>query len=135
MIDGLRGSLDFRTGAWQGYQDTDVVAIIDLGKIRHFETVTVNFLQDQESWIFFPTEVECWVAPGRTFYKNLPPQTIEAEVRSDTPEVKTITFKMGGYSSRYIKIIAKNLGNLPSWHIGAPSNGKAWIFIDEIEIK
>ncbi len=105
------------------------------GKIRPFETVTVNFLQNQGSWIFFPTKVECWVAPGRTFYKNLPPQTIEAEVRSDTPEIKTITFHMNGYSSRYIKIIAKNLGDLPSWHLGAPHNGKSWIFIDEIEIK
>ncbi|PHS60830.1 MAG: glycosyl hydrolase family 92 [Flavobacterium sp.] len=135
LIDGIRGSLDFRTGAWQGYQNTDVVAIIDLGKIRPFETITVNFLQDQGSWIFFPTEVECWVAPRNIFYKNLPPQTIKAELRSDTPEVKTITFNMGGYSSRFIKIIAKNLGDVPSWHLGAPDNGKAWIFIDEIEIK
>ncbi len=36
LIDGLRGSLDFRTGAWQGYQDTDVIAIIDLGENSPF---------------------------------------------------------------------------------------------------
>ena len=135
LIDGLRGSLDFRTGAWQGYQDTDVIAIIDLGSVMSFETVTINFLQDQGSWIFYPTQIECYVAPGKTFYKNLPKQIINAEVRSDKPEIKTITFNMGGYSSRYIKIVAKNLGSLPKWHLGAPSNGKAWIFIDEIEIK
>ncbi len=135
LIDGLRGSLDFRTGAWQGYQDTDVIAIIDLGSIKPFETVTINFLQDQRSWIFFPSEVECWVAPGKTFYKNLPKQIIKAEKPSENAEIKTITFNMNGYSSRYIKIKAKNIGDLPNWHLGAPSNGKAWIFVDEIEIK
>jgi hypothetical protein len=42
---------------------------------------------------------------------------------------------MGGYSARYVKIVAKNLGDLPEWHLGYPYNGKAWIFVDEIEIK
>ncbi len=135
LIDGIRGSKDFRTGAWQGYQDTDVVAIIDLGSIQPFETVEVSFLQDQRSWIFFPTEVECYVAPGKTFHKSLPTQKIEAELPSSETEIKTITFNMGGYSSRYIKIVAKNLGDLPKWHLGAPHQGKAWVFIDEITVK
>jgi predicted alpha-1,2-mannosidase len=135
LIDGIRGAKDFRTGAWQGYQDTDVIAIIDLGSIKSFETIEVSFLQDQRSWIFFPTEVECYVSPGKTFYKNLPPQKIAAEVASSETEIKTITFNMEGYSSRYIKIVAKNLGDLPPWHLGAPHNGKAWVFIDEITVK
>ncbi len=135
LIDGIRGSRDFRTGAWQGYQDTDVVAIIDLGSIQAFETIEVSFLQDQRSWIFYPTEVECYVAPGKTFYKNLPAQKIEAEIPSSETEIKTLRFKMGGYGARYIKIVAKNLGDLPEWHLGAPHQGKAWVFIDEITVK
>ena len=135
LIDGIRGTRDFRTGAWQGYQDNDVVAIVDLGSIKPIETITVNFLQDQGSWIFYPTEVECYVSPGKTFYKNLPPQKIASEVRSEESELKSIRFDMKGYSSRYVKIVAKNLGDLPSWHLGAPFKGKAWIFVDEIEIK
>jgi predicted alpha-1,2-mannosidase len=135
LIDGIRGARDFRTGAWQGYQDEDVIAIVDLGSIKPIETISVNFLQDQGSWIFYPTEVECYVSPGKTFYKNLPPQKIAAEVRADEAEIRTIEFDMKGYSSRYIKIVAKNLGDLPPWHLGAPFKGKAWIFVDEIEVK
>ena len=135
LIDGIRGSKDFRTGAWQGYQDTDVVAIIDLGSVQPFETVEVSFLQDQRSWIFYPTEVECYVAPGNTFHKNLPSQKIEAKVASSETEIKTLRFNMGGYSARYIKIVAKNLGDLPKWHLGSPHQGKAWVFIDEITVK
>jgi predicted alpha-1,2-mannosidase len=135
LIDGIRGSSDFRTGAWQGYQDTDVVAIVDLGRIRPIDSISVNFLQDQGSWIFYPTEVECYIAPGKTFYKNLPPQKIDATKPSNDSEIKTLHFEMSGYSARYIKIVAKNLGDLPKWHLGSQVNGKAWIFVDEIEIK
>ena len=134
LIDGIRGSKDFRTGAWQGYWGKDVIAVVDLGSIKPIETISVNFLQDQGSWIFYPSEVECYVSPSRTFYKNLPPQKINAGVRSDDPEIKTLTFNMGGYSSRYIKIVAKNFGKLPEWHLGGPE-GDAWIFVDEITVK
>ena len=37
--------------------------------------------------------------------------------------------------ARYIKVLAKNYGDVPKWHLGAPFNGKAWIFVDEIQIK
>ncbi len=135
LIDGIRGSKDYRTGAWQGYQDADLIAIIDLGSIQAFETVELSFLQDQRSWIFFPTEVTCYVAPEKIFSKNVPAQIIAAEVPSSEIEIKTIRFNTEGQSSRYIKIVAKNLGDLPNWHLGSPYKGKAWIFIDEITIK
>ena len=37
--------------------------------------------------------------------------------------------------ARYVKVIARNFGKLPEWHIGHPYNGEAFIFIDEIIIK
>ena len=135
LIDGIRGSRDFRTGAWQGYQDTDLIAIVDLGSVKSIEKISINFLQDQRSWIFYPTEVECYVSPEKTFSKNLLAQKIASETPSGDSEIKTIQFDMKGNSSRYVKIVAKNLGDLPKWHLGAPFNGKAWIFVDEIEIK
>ena len=135
LIDGIRGSKDYRTGAWQGYQDADLIAIIDLGSIQAFEAVELSFLQDQRSWIFFPTEVTCYVAPEKIFSKNIPAQIIATEVPSSEIEIETIRFNTEGQSSRYIKIVAKNLGDLPNWHLGSPYNGKAWIFIDEITIK
>lgn len=33
LIDGIVGTEDFRTGTWQGYFDTDLIAIVDLGKL------------------------------------------------------------------------------------------------------
>ena len=35
---------------------------------------------------------------------------------------------------RYVKIIAKKMGELPDWHLGYPHDGRSWIFADEITI-
>ncbi|MEM7085199.1 MAG: GH92 family glycosyl hydrolase [Bacteroidota bacterium] len=136
LIDGIKGARDFRTGAWQGYQDQDVIAIVDLGKVRPIGTINVNFLQDQRSWIFLPTEVECYVSDNpRNFYKSLPKSEFKAKDPSDEIKIENASFNMQNYSARYVKIVAKNIGPVPEWHLGFPYDGKAWIFIDEIEIK
>ena len=37
-------------------------------------------------------------------------------------------------SFRYLKVVAKTLGELPEWHLGAEHQGSSWIFADEILI-
>lgn len=136
LIDGIKGSRDFRTGAWQGYQDEDVIAIVDLGIVKPINSIVVNFLQDQRSWIFLPTEVECYVSDNpRTFYKSLPKTEFNSAAASEEIKIESARFAMNNYSARYVKIVAKNLGPVPDWHLGHPYDGKAWIFIDEIEIQ
>jgi len=135
LIDGIRGSSDFKTGSWQGYQNTDLIATIDLGSTESIQTVEVNFLQDQRSWIFYPTEVECYVAVDDTFRKISPTYKIDSQQASSETKIKTVRFKIEETNPRYVKIIAKNLGDLPVWHLGAPYQGKAWIFVDEIIVK
>ena len=135
LIDGIFGSADFRTGAWQGYQDQDVIATVDLGSLQPISNIRVNFLQDQRSWIFFPTEVACYVSDQPNgYFKELGVRPVNSAERSDEVEIRSFKFPMNGYRGRYIKLVARKLGDLPEWHLGAPYNGKAWIFIDEIEI-
>lgn len=57
LIDGQRGKLAWRTGGWQGYQDTDFVATIDLLEIKDIHTIGAGFLQDARSWIWSPIDV------------------------------------------------------------------------------
>lgn len=136
LIDGIVGTKDYRTGTWQGYWDEDVIVVVDLGKVKPIETIDVNFLQDQRSWIFYPTEIECYVSdnPNR-FYKSLPVQKIDTTQPDENVEIKKVSFSMRGYSARYVKIVAKKLQGLPKWHLGYKDGGKPWIFVDEIVIK
>ncbi len=136
LIDGIFGTLDFRTGTWQGYWDEDVIATVDLGKMKSIEKVKVNFLQDQRSWIFLPTQIECLVSTdGKTFNsieKGF--RTIDAAKPSEEVTIDSHQFLVFPNKVRYVKIIAKKLGELPEWHLGYPHDGRSWIFIDEISI-
>lgn len=129
LIDGIHGANDFRTGTWQGYHDLDLKATVNLGSSKKVKTVSVNFLQDQRSWIFYPTEVICSVSENGTDFTELPIKKIEAEKPSEETEIKTIQFEINK-NIQFIKIIAKNFGDLPKEHLGF--GGKAWLFVDEI---
>ncbi|WP_431108530.1 GH92 family glycosyl hydrolase [Winogradskyella poriferorum] len=135
LIDGIRSTKNYRTGSWQGYHNTDLVATVDLGRQKAINTISVNFLQDQGAWIFYPTEVECYVSKDGKNYKALPFQKINTSERNNDIEIKTVEFKIPTTEYKYVKIIAKKLGELPEWHLGYPMDGRSWIFADEISIK
>jgi len=130
LIDGIRGGLDFRTGEWQGYQDTDLIAIIDLGKIKNITKIGAGFLQDVSPWILFPPKVEFWVSTNGKNYKQV------SVVKNDIPRnkwgamKKDFIFEINKLNARYIKVVVHKPGNLPEWHPGA--GNPAFFFIDEI---
>lgn len=134
LIDGIRGTRDFRTGTWQGYHDRDVVATIDLGKVQDINEVTANFLQDQGSWIFYPTTVTIAGSVNGKQFTTLKTYTVQATDRDDEAQIKSFSFQ-GDSTYRYIKLTAKKLGKLPDWHLGYPLDGRSWIFIDEIDVR
>ena len=132
LIDGNFGSNDFRTGTWQGYQGVDIDITVDLGRVQTVSEVSINFLEDQRSWIFLPTAVELALGldeQTKTIDKiELP----EITPRKESMQ-KTIRFSLDGSLQRYIHLKAKNFGTLPPWHLGY--GGEAWLFADEITIK
>jgi predicted alpha-1,2-mannosidase len=133
LIDGILGAEDFRTGTWQGYFDTDVVAIVDLGKETLIYNVKVSFLRDQRSWIFLPTEVEIYKSKDGVNYELETNWSFKNIENTDEVKIETVHVSKLG-EARYIKIIAKKLGKLPTWHLGAKDDGRSWLFVDEIQI-
>lgn len=130
IIDGLRGDVNFRLGGWQGYQDTDFEAVVDLGSEKNITTLGAGFLQDARSWIWMPKFVEFSVsADGKVFEKV---GRIENQVAENDMlvQVKDMILNIVKDRVRYVKIFAKNIGTIPQWHPGAGDQG--FIFIDEI---
>jgi len=135
LIDGILGTEDFRTGTWQGYWNEDVIATVDLGNVKGINRIEMNFLQDQKSWIFLPTEIELLVSKDGQNYKSIHHQKIKATTPLDKPEIFHFAHVFKLKEFRYVKVIAKKLGKLPEWHLGHAHDGRSWIFIDEIEVK
>ena len=134
LIDGILGTEDFRTGTWQGYSDTDVHAIVDLGKVKQINNVKLSFLRDQRSWIFLPKDLKIATSSDGVNFKKYKDWKFKPPTNTDDIKIETMDFSKST-KARYIKVLAKNYGDVPKWHLGAPFNGKAWIFVDEIQIK
>ena len=134
LIDGIYGSENWRKGEWQGYQNQDFEAIIDLQKETSISGISSNFLQDTRAWILMPTQIEFYVSNDNESFKKLATVLNKINAKDYAVQIQKLTAKVSA-NGRYIKVIAKNFGKLPEWHQGFPYKGDAFIFIDEIEIK
>ena len=132
LIDRLKGSNNFRTGFWQGYQGQDVEAIVDLRKVENVSTISAGFLQDNRSWIWYPKEVTFYVSTDGMNYTKIKNIKNNFSLKQEGSFTKEFGLKTN-INTRYVKMIAKNFGICPEWHLGA--GGKSWIFIDEITIE
>jgi hypothetical protein len=119
LIDGIRGTMNWTDGAWQGYWEKDLEAVVDLGKVQRVSKVGAGFLQDIGSWIWFPHRVEIELSVDGKNFKlaaYMPREGSETTIRNF---VQTITPQ----DARYVRLRARHAGK------------NTWIFADEILIE
>lgn len=135
LIDGIRsGSTDFRSGDWQGFEGVDAKGILNFEKPQTVRKISVSCLQDEHSWIFFPTEFQVFTSedgmnfkPNGTIQNSVSPAKKGNLTQNMTVEFNTSTpFKA-------IKFVIKNRQTCPEGHISAGE--RAWIFLDEVVVE
>ncbi len=132
LVDGIRGTEDFRLGAWQGYEGNNLDAVIDLGTSKTITDVALGCLQDINSWIFFPTQVKFSFSENQTTWTDSTVIKNDVSPKSETIERKGFGKAIQNIQARYIRIEGINVGICPPWHKGA--GNKAWLFVDEITV-
>jgi sialate O-acetylesterase len=133
LVDGLKGSLNFHDGLWQGFEGKNLDVTIDLGERMAITTITSGYLQNIDSWIFLPKRVEYSVSTdGQTFasvaslVNPVPDSSIGVFRRDFSSSISNIV-------ARYIKVHAESIKECPAWHPG--KGGGAWLFVDEIVVE
>jgi alpha-N-acetylglucosaminidase len=133
LVDGIKGSMLHKDGKWLGYDGEDMTAVLDLKRECNIHSVTINFLENQSSWIFFPAGFEVFISEdGKDFQpagknmNNIPKQT-------DDNATKEISVQIPNKKARFIKVFVKNTAVCPKWHVGAGK--KTWMFMDEIIVE
>lgn len=131
LVDGVRDDGPDRDDArWLGWEGTDMVATIDLGREDTLSALTIGVNNDQDSWIYAPKKIRVWVSDdGQAFREIMDPLQVPA---SEKP-VLTLHIPMGGARGRYVRIAAVPLDKIPE---GRPGAGHpAWLFVDEISLQ
>jgi arylsulfatase len=134
LIDGDRGTMDHTDGVWQGFEEVDLVAEIDLGEGMHLGGVTAGFIENQSARVFLPTRVEIAISQDGANYTVVEETQTGGENLSIAPRIKDIAAAVDSSTLvRYIRLTAANVGTCPDWHPRAGQ--KAWIFADEVVVE
>lgn len=132
LIDGIRGTLNFASGEWQGYQPDDLIAVIDLQRETEIKRLGGGFLQDARPWIWMPTRIEFEVSDDNVNFRKVAEIKTDVAVDDMKPQIKDYMQEIAPVKARFVRIRAYNLGKIPAWHPGAGFD--AFIFVDEIFI-
>ncbi|WP_372802544.1 family 20 glycosylhydrolase [Lutibacter sp.] len=117
---------------WQGFKKEDFEVTIDLGSVSELSYIGLNFFQHIGSTsVMLPTNVSIAISKDGKNYLPVLNSAIETIEKRD-PFIKRIETNFEKQKVGFIKIVAKNRGTLPEWHI---RKGAAWIFVDELSIK
>jgi hypothetical protein len=131
LTDGLKGWDDYHTH-WLGFEGSDMEATIDLGSAQTLTSVSTDFLQDINSWVFMPLTVTCAVSEDGQSYR--PIGEVANTVPADRwgPIIAPFDFRCEPTRARFVRVTTRSMLTCPTWHKG--SGGPAWIFIDEITV-
>lgn len=134
MLDGQYGSMDHNDGKWQGYRDNKMDILIDLGGVKYISSVSGNFLQKHEGWIFLPKLFSVSTAVDKNEFQLQ--GEIQNEIPTDylDPGIYSLSVDNMDVNARYVRIKAEGIGPAPKW-IEVARERPTWIFIDEIIIK
>jgi arylsulfatase len=136
LSDGLLGTREHQDPRWMAWRGDDLDATVDLGRPQEVHRVGVDCLRSQGSWIFLPQWVEVsisgdgeeWVPAGRT--------ALPLENNPERATVRIVVEMPGSLelgAVRFVRVRARNRGQLPAWHPGTPES--AWLFVDEIVVE
>lgn len=133
LVDGCRGTVDFRDGNWQAVQKEDLSATVDLGEVQSVNFISTSYFQYNNSWIFAPVNVEYFVSEDGENWTSVAEFDKEYDPEQRGTWIRDFTSELDGVSARYVKFVAKNIEYCPTWHEAAGS--KAWLFVDEFIIR
>ena len=125
------GELDYRYN-WLGFRGNNLEATVRLAR-DSCSYLSVSFLQDQQSWVFFPEQVLFEVSTdGQSFRKVY--ETFIDIVPDGKKNLRNVSVALpAAVPAKYVRVTAVNIKTCPLWHT---CNGNpCWIFADEVIVR
>lgn len=129
LVNGLTSQKGFASPEWLGWEGGDLQAVIDLGDTKSITTTSVHVLERTGSWIYLPANCTIAISTDGVQYNEV---TATAQAMPGVSGMHWMNLSFAPVSARYVRITAKNFGEIPA---GKPGAGhKAWLFVDEIVV-
>jgi hypothetical protein len=132
LTDGILGTGNYET-AWQGFEENDLDATIDMREEKSVESVRIGFLDDSTLWIYPPLSVRIEISRDGKTYEPLDVTRGRPEVFGNGSLRREYIGRKNDVRCRFIRVHARNRRVCPAGHPGA--GGKAWLFADEVVVE
>jgi hexosaminidase len=129
LVDGMRGNMAKYGRDWIGFWGKDLEATIHLDKNAKVSKVTVDVLQNDGSWIYYPKYLEVQLSKDGKNFKSVGKITEDEIVKMKG----VVNVMFNKQEAKFIKVIAPNAGKIPEGKPGAGSS--CWLFFDEIVVE
>lgn len=130
LNDSDRSDVNFASGKWLGYKESDLIAILRFPQPVTTKSLTLSTLEDLSTLIFLPQEVEVYGGMSPDHMKLIgsmkPKQPGDMRTRMNV----AITCTYPAATVHYIKLVVKPVGKIPVWH--QQKGQKAMVFVDEV---
>ncbi|MDP2413565.1 c-type cytochrome domain-containing protein [Daejeonella sp.] len=132
LIDGQLAETDINNTNWQGFKEKDMIVILNFKKPAMISSTVLNSIVNVNSSVFPPGRIEVYGGSDLNNLKLLNSYDPKMPAQEDPQQSNKYEVKFKPALVSYLKIIAKPVKKLPSWH---PAKGKpAFILFDEILI-
>lgn len=131
LVNGIQNEAGLaRSKEFLGFEGGNCEMIIDLGAETEINEIIIHTYEQTGSWIYFPGGVDiAQSADGQTFA----PFQSAVSITKSADKTKASIQLASPVKTRYLKINVLNFGTIPDGMAGA--GHKAWLFVDEVEIK
>lgn len=133
LVDGQRGTDEYRGTEWQGFNNTDVKGVITFFNPRTVNRVKVSYLADTHAWIFPPKGLIVETSMDGVTYKKAGRIALDPLKKDIAKSNRELVLELVPTECKYIRFTIENYGAIPDWHLspGSPT----WLFLDEIMVE
>ena len=131
LIDGLQGSINYRSGRWLGWFGKNLDATIDLQEITEVSSVKFNLNVNMKDWIFNAKSARVLVSENGITFQEVASNDYDILPTDYSSNIYPIEISFSPVNTRYVEVVVTPF-DCPEGHSGY--GYPAWIFVDEIRI-
>ncbi len=132
LVDGLKGSTNYRTGRWIAFYGNDMDMTIDLGQPTEFSSVGLSTCVARADGVFDARGLSVEVSEDGKTFTQVASESYPAMKEEDKDGIFAHQLSFAPVTSRYVRVIALSEKSIPAWHGGKTS--PSFLFVDEITV-
>jgi len=133
LIDRKKGSINFRTPRWMGFEGGALETIIEFEKEEKLSNVTASLLSNPGAWIFMPKAMVVLGSKNGKEYETLNTVALDPTPDGTLTALKFVSTKIGEANYKFVKVLLQSFEGIPEWHPGKGT--PPWLFVDEIIVE